>query len=263
VPYGGIELARLYDADGDPISGTGGRAPSAFGVLVSRLKGGHRVLASETGLHSDPKKPAVILTRSPRGRVTRQRKLASHPDAGPFSALDSRGSIANAGARVTTEHRFRRNSITAHWTITRSGGSGTDRARVLFPTSGRTGVVIEATLRGGRQVTLTDGGARPRLSDVREFLLRSAYGSYTVQLLGRPVGTTQVMHRVWQRANPRGGPTLALELPNMGTKSRRELSVRIIPHSSGGVGHTESEPPPATAPPATPTPVPATPAPGA
>jgi hypothetical protein len=267
VPYGGIELARLYDADGDPISGTGGRAPSAFGVLVSRAKGGRRVLASETGRHTDPKKPAVILTRSPRGRVTHQRVLASHPDAGPFGTLRSRGSIANAGVRVTTGHRFRRNSIDAHWTITRSGGTGTDRVRVLFPTSGRTGVVIEATLRNGKHVTLTGGGARPRLADVREFLLRSAYGSYTVLLRGRPTGTTQVMHRVWQRANPRGGPTLALELPAMGPKGRRELSVRILPHSSGGVGHTQSEPPPATAPVPTPTATPSTtpapPAPGA
>src|SRR3954451_14973844 len=68
VPYGGDELARLYDADGDPIGGTGGLPPQSFGVVLSRPHGA-RTLATQTGLHADPPRAPVVLTRSPRGRA--------------------------------------------------------------------------------------------------------------------------------------------------------------------------------------------------
>jgi hypothetical protein len=86
VPYGGIDLARLYNGDGDPVGGTAGRPPGSFGVFVTAL-GGRRLLATQTGLHADPPRPPLVLTRSPRGRVTRQRRLATRPDAGPFREL--------------------------------------------------------------------------------------------------------------------------------------------------------------------------------
>jgi hypothetical protein len=258
VPYGGIDLARLYDADGDPIGGTGGRPPSSFGVLVTRQNGGRRVVASQTGLHRDPKKPPIVLTRSPLGRVTRQKRLATHPDAGPFSVLDETGTRSAAGATVRSSYAFRRNFISARWTVSRKGGTGRARVRVTFPTSAPKGAVIEALLRDGTTVRLTDG-LHPELAGVREFRLRSEYGSYVVQLLGRPTGTSAVLARRWQRANPRGGPTLALELPALGSKGRRELRVRIVPSSGGGVATPKTEPEPAVTPfpSATPTPTPA------
>jgi hypothetical protein len=242
VPYGGIELARLYDADGDPISGTGGRPPAAFGVLVSRVEGGGRVLASQTGRHSDPARPPLTLTRSPRGRVTRQKRLATHPDAGPFGRLDEVGTISSGGVTVRTAHRFRRNTIATRWTVKRRGGKGRHRVRVMFPTSGRRSVVIEARLRDGRTVGVT-GVVRPRLRDVRSFRLRSAYGSYVVQLVGRPEGRVDVLGRRYERANPRGGPTLALELPTMGPKAKRALEVRIVPSNGGGTVAMQTAPP--------------------
>jgi hypothetical protein len=249
VPYGGIELARLYDADGDPIGGTGGRPPASFGVLVTRAAGGRRVLASQTGRHSDPRKPPIVLTRSPLGRVDHQKRLATQPDAGPFSLLTETGAVARGGARVRSSYRFRRDAIGVRWRVTRTGGTSAQRVRVLFPTSGRKAVVIEALLRDGRTVVLTDG-ARPPLARVREFRLRSAYGSYVVELDGRPTGTTDVLARRHDRANPRGGPTLALELPRIRTEGGvRELSVRIVPSQGGGVVDTPPEPAPATTPP--------------
>jgi hypothetical protein len=267
VPYGGIELARLYDADGDPIGGTGGHPPSSFGVLIDRVRGGRRVLSTQTGLHADPRRPPIILTHSPRGRVTRQKRLATHPDAGPFSTLDEAGTRSAGGVQVSSRYRFRSSFIQAGWTVVRSGGggSGLDRVRITFPTSARTGAVIEAVRRDGTTVVLTQG-ARPRLADVREFRLRSSYGSYVVQLLGHPTGTLDVLARRPQRANPRGGPTLALELPAVGPGGRRRLTVRIVPSSDGGTSALETEPAPSTTPfpAATPTvsPTPADPPPG-
>ena len=47
VGYGGIELARLYDADGRPVATIGGRPPAAFGVVV-RDVANRTLLASQT-----------------------------------------------------------------------------------------------------------------------------------------------------------------------------------------------------------------------
>ena len=46
VPYGGIDLARLFDAQGVPVGGVGGRPPAAFG-LVLRRPGRRRALATQ------------------------------------------------------------------------------------------------------------------------------------------------------------------------------------------------------------------------
>jgi hypothetical protein len=55
-----------------------------------------------------------------------------------------------------------------------------------------------------------------------------------VELAGRPRGRVGVIARRHQAANPRGGSTLALELPAMGPRARRALEVRIVPSSGGG-----------------------------
>ena len=45
-PYGGIELARLFDPQGVPVGGVGGRPPASFGVVLRR-PGRSRVLATQ------------------------------------------------------------------------------------------------------------------------------------------------------------------------------------------------------------------------
>src|SRR5918992_763630 len=55
-PYGGIELARLYDGEGDPVGGIGARPPAAFGVVVRDARGRH-VLASGAGMHRPQRRP--------------------------------------------------------------------------------------------------------------------------------------------------------------------------------------------------------------
>ena len=66
-PYGGIELARLFDGEQDVAAGIGGRAPAAFGLLV-REPSGRRVFSSQTGRpRIDHVTTPVRLTRAPSG----------------------------------------------------------------------------------------------------------------------------------------------------------------------------------------------------
>jgi hypothetical protein len=229
VPYGGNELARLYDGDGDPVGGTGGRPPASFGVMVRR--GNRRVLVTQTGRHTDPKRPPLTLTRSPRGRVTHQKHLAKRPDAGPFEHLSVRGSRHAEGVFVTSAYDFRDRSIGAAWTI-RNRRAATVRPLVTFPTWGRR-VRIQAVTHSGRTLRVR-GGQRLPLRKIAFFRLRGENGVYTVRLPSGTRGSTRLFAARRQKANPRGGPTLALALPPLGRGSRH-LSVTITPSGSGGL----------------------------
>ena len=56
-PYGGIELARLYDARQEVAANIGGRPPAAFGLLVHDGSG-RRVLATQTPRTTLPRRTA-------------------------------------------------------------------------------------------------------------------------------------------------------------------------------------------------------------
>lgn len=242
VPYGGNELARFYDSDGDPIGGTGGHPPMAFGVRVEDHKG-ERLMISQRPIHSDPRRPPLTLTRSPRGRVAHQRVLASRPDAGPFERLSVTGRKADNGVSVTSSYDFRDRSIGARWTIRRPHARRVARAAVLFPTWGKL-TRLEAVLRGGRTVVARDGLDTAR---VRFFRLRGEYGAYRVMLPARTAGRVRIFPARRQKANPRGGPTLAVQLPGF-TRGTRQLAVTLVPTGSGGmVGDPEDGPAPAYA----------------
>src|SRR5215210_4208720 len=100
LPYGGIELARLFDSQGVPVGGVGGRPPASFGVVLRR-PGRSRVLATQ----ASPAGAELILARSPHGRVTRTRPYPSDPDAGPFGRLEAVGRVARGGGAVAVRHR--------------------------------------------------------------------------------------------------------------------------------------------------------------
>ena len=84
-PYGGIELARLFDGDQDVAANIGGRAPAAFGLLV-REPSGRRVFSSQTGrARTDPAVTPLRLTRAPSGTgATAATAAGRKVFAGPF-----------------------------------------------------------------------------------------------------------------------------------------------------------------------------------
>lgn len=235
LPYGGLDLARLYDGDGDPVGGTGGRAPSAFGMRVSNARGA-RLVDTQIGLRSDPRRPPLTLTRSPRGRVTHQRRLAAKPDAGPFKHLSVSGRRSNHGVSVTSAYSFRNRAIDGTWTVRRRTGRGKVQAEVRFPSWGRR-VRLEATLRDGRTLRLRPG-SRLNVDRVRYFRVRGDRGQYRVSLRSRLDGKIKVHPARHQSSNPLGGPTLGLVLPRF-ERGTRTVRVTITPTGAGG---TKPEP---------------------
>ena len=171
-PYGGLDLARLLDAEQDVAGTLGGTGSAGFGLRVGHLRTqyGSRLYAPAT--------QPLELVRAPhrvRAPVTALRAYA-----GPFRDLRVRGS-APAG---TVEYRFTPRTIRARWTASGPGGV------VTFPSWGRSARIDR--IRAG------------------VYAIHSERAGYTVRLRG--VRSTRILHPRPQNANPNPGPTLEVAL---------------------------------------------------
>ena len=116
-PYGGIDLARLFDGQQDVAGGVGGRPPASFGVVV-RDGGGRIVLASQR---------AVTSVRAAEG--ARAARSTRAPYAGPFSRLRVAGDPSSSGGMsIKTTHIFTASYIETEWRVTGAGVAGRSRS---------------------------------------------------------------------------------------------------------------------------------------
>jgi hypothetical protein len=203
--YGGIELARLYGAGQRVAATTGGRPPSAFGVVI-RDAAGRALLASQGG----------------RAR-TRIRLLDRAAPSGSFRRLRVKGTIARAGLRITTTHRFEPASIDVRWDIRCRGGCAGREIDVQLPTWGED-ATISVQPPGGAATPL----AAPLPLGPADTLQLGT--GYTVTPVRVPAGATLLPLRTApQPTAPHPGPTLAVRL-DPGAASATSLAVHITPH---------------------------------
>jgi hypothetical protein len=226
-PYGGIELARLLDRDGAPLTGVGGTAPSAPGIQV-RDATGRLVLASQVGWAHDPVRPPLVLTRSPEGAVTRADSAPGSVHAGPFRTLEAVGRRRGGDLVLTTRHRFSERAIEERWRVERRSGHRWYRASVVLPSSGSQSTV-QAIMRDGRVIALVPGAAGVALRSVSRFRVQSRHGAYTVEPRSARRGRAQAIAMQPQATAPEPGPALELQLAAGRHYERRELRVRIAP----------------------------------
>jgi hypothetical protein len=232
-PYGGIELARLFDGAGDPIATVGAHAPAAFGVAISDARGRH-VFDSEVGLHASPRLPPLrVLT--PQGLVTRSPRSPKRPFAGTFRTLEATATRQTRDLRITTRHRFDAESITESWLVRRLAGRRRYSVAVQFPSWG-TGASIDAELADGRIVALAIAG-RPAgavaVKGVKRFRIASARGGYWVTPLRRADGIATAIAVAPQRSAPVPGPTLRLTIRRASRFASAALEARITPFRAG------------------------------
>jgi len=226
-PYGGIELARLFDGDQRVAANVGGRAPAAFGLLL-REPSGRRVFSSQTGrARTDPSVTPLRLTRAPSGTGAGARSAGGRVFAGPFRDLRARGTLSAGRFRAVTSHRFTPTTIETNWRLERSYGRARLRADVLLPTWGAASARVVAVLRDGSRVRLRGSGA-VRLARVARFAIVSARSGYTTVPLRRPAGAVaRVLATSRQSSNPDPGPTLAIEIAHGAAWRRARFAARI------------------------------------
>lgn len=196
-PYGGLDVARLFDGEQEVAASIGGVASAAFGLTVRTAR---RALV-RTQYGSRLRRPGVGPLR-----LTKAPARAGRAHAGPFTDLRVRGTVRSNGLHATAAYRFTPERIEARWTVRgrRPDGALTE---VTFPSWGR-GARVLATLRDGRVVRIHGPLA---LARVRSLHVVSARSGYRITPLVH-AGTIRLLATAPQPSNPDPGPTLAVEL---------------------------------------------------
>ena len=118
-PYGGLDLARLFDGQQEVAANIGGRPPASFGLLV-RDVGGRRVAASQLGrARVEPGVRPLRLTKAPRGAGAVSSAAVGRAYAGPFTDLRATGTAATRELALRVTHRFTPDWIQTSWSATR------------------------------------------------------------------------------------------------------------------------------------------------
>jgi hypothetical protein len=207
IRYGGLELARLYNARSEPVSGIGGGHRSAFGLDYAR--GGAVRLDTQPGTrHTNLRRGRMHVLADGRRRAPR----------GTFArTLTVRAAGRNAWARVSVTHRFTPDSIVViHRIRPRAGGTVT----VRLPAWGRRARV--RALRADRRLPIGAGLPVRGLSGLR---IAAERGGYVVRFDALPDGATVRLLRVRQQASSPHTRTVAVI--RFTARARRTATVRI------------------------------------
>ena len=188
-PYGGLDLARLFDGRQEVAANIGGTPPASFGALVRDVNG-RRVLASQVGRPTvDRARHAAAAdqgaVRGGRARLERDgarvRRRRSPTCARPARVSSSAGSIRVS--RTGSTPKCDPDALGHH-----RRGSRALSADILFPSTGRgRQASVTAVLKDGSRVTVGDrliALARVRAARGQE----PATAGYTVTPLARPAG---------------------------------------------------------------------------
>jgi hypothetical protein len=225
-PYGGIELARLFDGEQDVAANVGGRAPAAFGMRVQD-SGGRQVMASQTGRSAVSRGVTPLrLTKAPVGAGATAAAAVGHAFAGPFTDLRATGTVTTSTLAERTNHRFTPRFIDESWSLRRLRGSAHLTASVLFPSWGSRSARVVAVLEDGTRVSVAARAVS--LARVDHFQVVSEHSGYVIVPRSRPAGAVaRVVKTARQSSDPDPGPTLAIELARRSTFRSVGLAVRL------------------------------------
>ncbi|MEV4423645.1 hypothetical protein AB0L40_27305 [Patulibacter sp. NPDC049589] len=166
---GGIELSRLFGAAGDPVSGTGGSARSAFGLDLA-VKG-RVVLDSQPGRHL-----SISGTQSLKVDLN-----GRHPLRGTFqSGLRTRGTTTSGVGSIDVTQKFDEDGIDVSRDVR---ATLTSVATVRLPAWGTKSTVL-AVRADGSTVPLRSAAIDAK--GVRGLLVRAKRGGYRVGLCRLP-----------------------------------------------------------------------------
>ena len=230
-PYGGIELARLFDSTQRVVSHIGGRAPAGLGLVV-RAPSSAIVAASQRAQRLlRPGRRPIRLTASPQGPVPRGTRYPPNPYAGRFTALEAEGFSRQEGVHFHSHYRFTTDRIEIRWRVTRSRTDPLS-AEAMLPSWGD--ATLRAVLKTGQQVRLGKAPDRTRLdlSLVRYFYVEGVEtesGYIAIPFAAPPAAFAFVIRPSRQNSNPRPGPSIAVRLAQASAWRETSFGVTIAP----------------------------------
>jgi hypothetical protein len=224
-PYGGIDIARLFDGRQEVAGGIGGVPPASFGMVV-RAPGGRTLLATQRPLPRPGRVGSPLaLLRAPKGVGVSPRSRPTRAFAGSFRSIVASGSVSRGAVSVRSTYRFGRARIGARWSF-RATRRGTRTLQALFPSWGGQAAHIWAVGAGGARREILNYRA---LAGVRWLYVQSEHSGYAVVPRMPATGIRARIYRpARQPSAPRPGPTLILERARSRARSAL-FAVDLIP----------------------------------
>jgi hypothetical protein len=224
-PYGGVDLARLFDGRQEVAGSIGGVPPASFGMVV-RKPSGHTILATQRPLEPGRRKRSPLrLVRAPAGVNASPRSKPTRAFARSFRVLEATGSVRRGSITAQSTYRFTSSLISGNWSF-RAGRAARRTVQVQFPSWGGSLAHVWAVTTNGWTREILNYRS---LAGVSWFYVQSEHSGYVVLPHANPANVrARVVHPASQPSAPRPGPTLLLERAR--TKERAiDIGADLIP----------------------------------
>jgi hypothetical protein len=222
VPYGGLDLNRLFDGRCQPVGCIAGTGIANFLARI-RDRGGSELLSTQLGEDAS----LSMVASSEDGQVRRAGPTsAPYPReayAGPMRSVQAEGRAARGAAAIATRHLFLPGEIHLEWELTLPRAA---RWELALPSYGPLAELLAQ--RSAGQVRLARSGAAQAAAGVRQVLVRSEGGSYAIVPLRLPSGARlRAVPAPGGTGAARPGPTLLVEGP-AGSARAHSVSVALL-----------------------------------
>ncbi len=206
VPYGGLDMCRLFDARQRPVASIAGTGFANFAARI-RDGGGGVLLDTQMGEAASMSVAAVLHDGSERSAGPGSAPYPRHAYAGPMRGVTATGQVAHGDAAIATTHRLLPETILLEWELTLPPHAG--GWEVALPSYGsQASFVVE---HHGASTELQVGAVGPALSAVQRILVQAEAGGYLIMPRTAPPGARlSTVHPPSGTGAARPGPTLLI-----------------------------------------------------
>jgi hypothetical protein len=232
-PYGGVELARLYDGEQRVAANVGGTGAAAFGMVVLDRRTGHETRTQRARMVPTMHPQPLRLVEAPRGVGAHVARYPRNAYAGSFRRIEAAGSTNGPGVEIHTRHRFSAGHVQTWWRVLPEGRRDHHDVKLRFPSTGAD-TTVTVTLRDGSRRVLTQADS-VRAADIAWVHLGGGECGYVVVPRSRALpGHARIAQPQAQSSAPHAGPTLVFDLLEDGRLRPLTASVRVAPARDAG-----------------------------
>lgn len=205
VPYGGLDLCRLFDGSQRPVGSIAGTGLANFAARI-RDSGGGVLLDTQMGNAASMSVAAVSPEGTERSAGPGSAPYPRYAYAGPMRGVTATGQVAHGDAAILTTHRLLPEAILLQWELTLPPHASWE---VALPSYGsQASFAVE---HAGASIQLQLDSSGPALSAVRRVLVKAEAGGYTIAPLTAPAGARLSAVRPSSATGAaRPGPTLLI-----------------------------------------------------
>jgi hypothetical protein len=223
VPYGGLELSRLFDARQRPVGSVAGQGVANF---LARVRDHRGKILLDTQMGEDASMEIVARERNGSSRVAGpgSEPYPEFPYAGPMRSVLATGRVTGGGVWIETSHELMARVIHLRWIMALPSGAAWE---VALPSYGK-GAQI-AIERDTRRIVLEPGAEVHTLAGIDRIIVQSAQGSYSLEPFGkRPAATLSLAHVPPGSGASVPGPSLLIGGRPKNHPGSVELSLRVL-----------------------------------